>query len=403
VEKPPAGRSRKVRVYPTREQRRTLLKWFGTARWTYNRCLEAVEKDKKKPNKKTLRATCVNRGVRDVTNKAELFVSDPTLLPWVEKTPFEVCDAAMADFLTARSINMDLVKQGKRDKFEMKYRSRKDRSQTIVVNHRFWNLQRSEFYAPIFSPEKLCSSEPLAESYAYDMRLQLTRLGEFYLCIPSVLEVRSDNQAPSEETEAVISLDPGVRTFLTGYDPSTETYTEWGKYNMGRIYRLCHYYDQLQSKRAKTEKHRNKTRMYRAGLRMQKKIRNLVDDLHRKCAKWLCENFRVVLLPVFETSKMIRRGQRRLRSKTARAMTTWAHYRFRQHLLHKAREHPWCKVVLVTEEYTSKTCGGCGFVNDRLGGAKVYCCPRCRIRMDRDFNGARNILLKYLTEMSRRD
>jgi putative transposase len=327
-----------------------------------------------------------------------MLASDPSLA-WVQKTPYEVRDAAMADFQTAFRINVDLVKQGKRDKFEMRWRSRKDRSQTILIRRKHWNCQKGD-YAPIFSPEKLRSSEPLLEGYDYDMRLQLTRLGEFYLCIPSPLEVRSDNQAPPEEIEAIISLDPGVRTFVTGYDPSSETYTEWGKGDMGRIYRLCHFYDRLQSKRAGTEKRRNKTRMYRAGLRIQKKIRGLVDDLHRKCAKWLCENFRVVLLPLFETSKMIRKGQRRLRSKTARAMTTWAHYRFRQSLLDKAREYPWCKVVLVTEEYTSKTCGGCGFVNERLGGAKSYRCPRCLIRMDRDFNGARNIFLKYLTEMS---
>jgi len=46
----------------------------------------------------------------------------------------------------------------------------------------------------------------------------------------------------------VISLDPGVRTFMTGYDPSG-TAVEWGKNDIGRVYRLCHAYDKLQSKR----------------------------------------------------------------------------------------------------------------------------------------------------------
>jgi predicted RNA-binding Zn-ribbon protein involved in translation (DUF1610 family) len=51
-----------------------------------------------------------------------------------------------------------------------------------------------------------------------------------------------------------------------------------------------------------------------------------------------------------------------LSSKTARAMLTWAHFRFKQHLLHKIREYPWCRVVLVNEAYTSKTCTECGHV-----------------------------------------
>jgi len=393
TKKPPAGKSKRIRIYPTRRQKKTLYSWYGTARWTYNKCMEATVREKRKANKKTLRAYCLN-------GDSELLL-DETTKRWVEETPYEVRDAAMSDFLTAFRINLDLVKQKKRERFEMKWRSRKQRSQTIRIRYRDWNTPRS-VYSEIFAPSKLRSSELLQDSYTYDLRLQLTRLGEFYLCIPSALEMLSDNQAPSDETEGIISLDPGVRTFLTCYDPSTEIYSEWGKGDMGRIYRLCHYYDNLQSRRTRIRTRRNRYRMKRAGLKILRKIRNLVDDLHKKCVKWLCENFRVVLLPLFETSKMIRRGQRRLNSKTARAISTWSHYRFRQRLLNKAREYPWCKIVIVTEEYTSKTCGGCGYINEKLGGAKVYWCPRCRVHMDRDFNGARNIFLKYLTEMSER-
>ena len=132
-------------------------------------------------------------------------------------------------------------------------------------------------------------------------------------------------------------------------------------------------------------------------LRIHRKVRHLIDDCHRKLAKWLCENYRVVLLPKFETQKMVKRGQRRIRSKTARSMCTWSHFRFRNHLLQKAREFPWCHVVLCSEEYTSKTCGKCGTINLRLGGSKDFRCPTCDAHLDRDVNGARNILLRFLT------
>src|SRR5438067_5652005 len=60
-------------------------------------------------------------------------------------------------------------------------------------------------------------------------------------------------------------------------------------------------------------------------LRIRKKIRNLVDECHRKFARWLCENHHVVvLLPEFKTKDMVKRGSfRKIHSKTARQMMTW--------------------------------------------------------------------------------
>ena len=57
-------------------------------------------------------------------------------------------------------------------------------------------------------------------------------------------------------------MDPGVRTFMTGYDPSGVA-IEWGKNDIGRIYRLCHAYDKLQSKHDQIHEKRNKRKRYR--------------------------------------------------------------------------------------------------------------------------------------------
>ncbi|RHZ50134.1 hypothetical protein Glove_505g20 [Diversispora epigaea] len=65
------------------------------------------------------------------------------------------------------------------------------------------------------------------------------------------------------------------------------------------------------------------------------------------------------------------------------------------------REYPWCRVIICTEEYTSKTCGCCGHIHRKLGGSKVFRCPSCTAELDRDINGARNILLRYLTVTSK--
>ncbi|KAL6074324.1 Transposase [Balamuthia mandrillaris] len=96
---------------------------------------------------------------------------------------------------------------------------------------------------------------------------------------------------------------------------------------------------------------------------------------------------------------MVRRGHRRIGSRTARAMLTWSHYRFRQRLLNKAQQFPSCTVCLCDEEYTSKTCGKCGQVHHQLGGNKTFRCPQpeCGYQADRDANAARNILIRFFT------
>lgn len=120
--------------------------------------------------------------------------------------------------------------------------------------------------------------------------------------------------------------------------------------------------------------------------------------MHKKLATFICQTFRVVIIPEFSTSQMVSRKHRKIGSKTARGMYTWAHYRFRQRLLHKAQAYSDRKVILCNEAYTSQTCGHCGGIHSKLGGAKTFRCPQCRHTLDRDANGARNIFLKYLND-----
>ena len=382
-EKLPAGKARKIRVYPTKEQQKTFHKWIGTTRWTYNQCVASIKTKVCRASKKELRSLHLNKDAVEESN------------PWVLETPYDVRNEGMNDVLKAIKSNL----AAKREKFNLKYRSRKDPVQSVVVHSKHWGKDRGMF-SGVLGSKVLKSSEPLPESLEYDSRLIRTRWGEWFLCLPLPLSV-SENQAPRDDVwgNGVISLDPGVRTFVTGYDPSG-VLCEWGKGDICRIYRLCYVLDSLQSRwTQKGVRHRKRYRLRKAANRIRTKVRNLVDEFHKKLAKWLCENYRVVLLPEFKTSGMIRRGQRKIGSKTARAMVTWSHYRFRQRLISKSREYPWCKIVVCDESYTSKTCTNCGTLNYSLGGSKVFSCSACKIVIDRDLNGARNILLRYLSSL----
>jgi len=356
-----------------------LLNWFGTARWTENKCLEAIKEDRVKRNKKDLRALLVNNENYVMGNQ------------WVLETPYEVRDAAMVDLLNAYSSNFAKKSKNTSHQFSLRYRSKKSPQEAIMIRGKCF--KKGIFYLKFFGKEPLRSAEPLPDTVAYDCKLVHTRLGQYYLVIPMSLEMASDNQARIEDR--VVALDPGVRTFHTAYDPSGQV-MEFGKGDIGHIYRICARMDKLQSRidSSKELRHKARYRMRRAWRKMQWRVRNLIDECHKKVVKFLVANYSVILLPSFETQQMVVRNQRKINSKTARAMITWSHYRFKQRLLFKRQEYPWCKVVVCDEAYTSKTCGQCGKLHHALGGSKVFTCPSCGLQVDRDAHAARNILLK---------
>ncbi|KAK4525468.1 hypothetical protein GAYE_SCF12G3376 [Galdieria yellowstonensis] len=172
-----------------------------------------------------------------------------------------------------------------------------------------------------------------------------------------------------------------------------------GEGDVARIYRLAYALDRLHSQWSQQGvKHGKGWRIRKAGATGSAKICHIVGDLYEKLAKFLCTNFCIILPPKFQTFTILRRRKRKFKPKTARALTTWSHYRFQQRLLQKSREYPWCRVIIVNEVYSSKICGICGQINSKRGGRKTFSCPHCKMRCGRDIHGARNILLRFLSE-----
>jgi putative transposase len=280
--------------------------------------------------------------------------------------------------------------------------------QEIPLRRQEWKRKREGgMYAGFIGPSahwKTCHrnrkgqrKEVIPEDLEHDVRLLKTRMGQYFLCIP--VELKRQPPPP----QRIIALDPGVRTFLTGYDPSGLV-SEWGSGDAQRLFRLCFGLDKLISKtNQKDIRHKQRYRMKKAQLRLRLKIRHLVDNLHHNVAKDLCSKYQTILIPPFETSNMVKKAQRRINAKSVRKMLTWSHFRFRQFLKHKAREYPGCRVLEVDEMFTTQTCGGCGILNRDIGSRKLFECPSCGLVIDRDANAARNILLKHLDKMDLMD
>jgi len=370
-----------IRIYPTKEQKIKLNKWFGASRFIYNKCLNHLKQQtslKGKLSKKYLRKKFIN----DENYSNENI--------WMLDIHYDVRDEAMNDLLHNYNTNFSKQKINKNYTFDIKFRSRKDLKQSICVLSKHWN-HKSGVYSDLFGRNKLKSKYKNEVPYKLEhtSRLKRTKLGQYFLSLPT------KTQKPSISPDSnIVSIDPGVRTFLTCYDPNGNI-IEFGKDSIGTLARLLHYKNKLQSRIKTSTQHKKRYKIKRAFYRLNLRIENMVLDCHKKIVKTLCSNYNKILIPKmnFHNFKMSKRNRAK--------MAVWSHCSFVDRLKMKSKTFSNCKVEIVKEDYTSKTCGRCGILNNKLGGSKTFNCSKCSLEIDRDFNGARNILLKYISEISK--
>ena len=121
-----------------------------------------------------------------------------------------------------------------------------------------------------------------------------------------------------------------------------------------------------------------------------KYIKNLVSELQWKTVSYLIRNYDTIVLPEFKTSEMLKK--KKLGPTTKRLMSMFSFYKFKEKLQWKCDLYNK-KLVIVDESYTSCTCGVCGLQNN-IKGKEEFNCSNCSLKIDRDVNGARNILIK---------
>jgi putative transposase len=351
-------RSRKIRIYPSPELNKVWRKWLAACRYCYNQAI-AWQRSGKRLSKLKLRDA----------------IMQSDLPQWVKETPCHIRQNAIFDAYLAFKASSDA-----------KFRSCRDVSQAIKFND--GNFSNGTWYSKLTKGLTFIASEPTPQIGDTGTQLVFAK-GRWFGIFPETVGTNPVN------ADGLIALDPGVRTFLTGFDGCK--FLEFGKGDIGRITRLCQHLDDLISRIAKESSRQRRRRMRQAAHRMRTKIRNLIDESHKQIAHYLTHNYRVIFGPTFETSDMVAKAKRKIRSKTARAMLTWAHYRFQLTLKHQA-ELTGSMVVDVTEEYTSKTCTHCGHVHAKLGGSKIFRCPECGFTLPRDWNGAFGIFLKALRD-----
>lgn len=374
-----------VRFYPPKELEKIWKTWLAGTRRVYNATIAYLNQNGV-PSSKEL------PGKGNLKQKLKTFILNSDLIPdWVKtEVPSDPKQNAVYEALTAyRNTKLRLNrKTGKIEKIA-KFRSVRDHHQTLqfddgAFKRGTWTYTRCKGFRPLTKGQNQCPWE-------WKGGTELTyRKCAWYGSFTVEVQPKTNLRF------GFIALDPGVRCFLTGFDGSK--FLEFGNGDFALIAKLCSYLDNLQSKHDKCKGQKFKKYRYRLRqvmMRLRQRIKNLVDECHKQVAHYLASNYKAVALPTFETSQMVAKSSRKIKSKTARAMLTWSFYRFSQVLENQCRSHG-TTLLRHTEEYTSKVCTKCGSVHHKLGGSKTFNCPKCGYSLPRDFNGALGNFLKAL-------
>lgn len=338
-----------------------------------------------------------------ITVRSAIMTSDADLganEKWQKEIPFDTRQGAIRSFLAAMASFFERRKNHPETEPPgfLRRRSRANSMFTFNKDALSFKDGRLRLFpsrlgnVPVASKDRKHLRKHFESGEPCDGQIVRTTTGKWYVVLP-----RKVVQAPASPEGGDVYLDPGGRTFNTFYSPDGLV----GKIGdglyedpsvLGRLVRS----DGLMSKANKLDvRSRKRRNVLNRAQALRTKVHDIVRDLHRKTWSFLCGNFRRVFVPEFKAPEMTQVGRRVLNSKAVRNLTTFAHSEFRNGLIEYGRRRG-VDVHVVSEAWTTRTCGGCGAIMD-VGSRKTVDCSACGLRMDRDHAAARNIFLKTAT------
>ena len=363
-------KSRRIRIYPTQQQKQLFKQWFGVGRKVYN--------------------TCINHfNEKDIEFKGWMHMSTLVLHSltedYIKAVPFQIKKIAVKDSYTSWRTNCKKTKKTGKP-FKLRYKSRKNPIQSCYIPKSA--VSESGIYYTISGKLKFSEREWLKNEFCA-CRL-INDHGRWYISVPQKIRTM-----PTENQGSIVTLDPGVRNFLTYF--SEDGRFGWlGIRAFDRILNLNLKRDRLLSRLALTKDKKKKCNLKRTLNRIYHRIQDLVDELHWQCINYLVHNFSVIVFPTFEVSGMTKKG-RKLRKSVVRSMLSLRFFEFKERLKEKCKE---CGVIYIeqNESYTSKTNSFTGELIPNLGSKEWFMYDEVKIH--RDLNAARNILIRAMRDSS---
>lgn len=368
--------------------------WSHHNRWTFNMAIEKIQTDNIK-NKLKLRNELVT--AKSLQDKE-----------WLLATPKVIRQQAVFRAVANWETASKNWKSGHTNKF--KFQKKKENMWTLGIEKNLTispNGEMSMFKGQPFNFGKFLCKDKIFKNFnleADNNPFCLNAKGKLKLKCDSFIHKDKYNRyyliAPytvSKKTnvgEKIISLDPGLRKFLSAYSPDGEC-SFLGINCRDRLWSLLEKLDRLDTVLYAEKNPKRKRLLRKKKTAIYRKMNDLKDELHHKIISYLTREYSNIVIGKLNISDIVKKEGRFLRTKEVRSILGLSHYQFRMRLAQKSTE-TGVSLIQANESWTSKTCTHCGKIMRNLGGSEEFNCGKCGITIDRDINGARNILIKSM-------
>ena len=304
---------------------------------------------------------------------------------WTMDTPKDIRKEAIFEIRTAYKSAISNLKSGNISRFNIGFKTKKKNYPITIPKKaiQFNDDNDLVVYSTYIDEISISRRQKKKDLVKIDKECKIqTKDNKWYLLIP--YQPQPKIVVPNRP---VCALDPGARSFQVLYSPEGVIKFQHNRELLDRLHKKL---DHLQSLRSKKWIRSNNYKRIRQ--KIYCKIGWIVDQIHYSTINEL-KQYNHILLPTFESQELV--SKNRLRSKTNRELMSLRHYTFKQRLKSSLYFQKDTKLYIVSEAYTSKTCTRCGVLNN-VGSNEIYHCKECDLVIDRDINGARNILLKNI-------
>ena len=375
----------KIRIYPTKKQRRILLNWMNSYIRMYNEALRFIKR-RRIMKKSTITNWKIMRTKHLKDIKANIIKKSA-------KVNAHVLDGAIQDVCSHLKSCITNLQNDNIKHFRLRYLKFSKKSKIIKIENNCIKKDKTSFCPSVFKNKFILKK--ITNGKVEDFNLgNITSSfyihynkdkNEFTLLNP--IKTVSTKLHSNRDT---ISLDPGIRTFQTGY--STNKCVEIGTNLKSTIKKHLDKIDKIDKiKNDDTINKRTKNKIKKKNYR---KISNKIDDLHWKSINYLTKNYGNILIGNLSTKSIVKKNNN-IDKMTKRIGLLMRLYIYKQRLAYKCERNKLsCNEI--DEAYTSVTCTNCGFYKKDLGNSHIYNCDKCKHKIGRDFAGARNILINSL-------
>ena len=368
----------KIKMYPTPKQRKILISWMNSYIKMYNETISFFKRYYTKHNKVmcnwyTVRTTHLRHIKKKIIETSGINQCKSNIYA-------HILDLAIKQACASYKSCLTNLKNGNIKKFRLRHLKYSKRNKILIIEKGMINKKKNNICSSIFKNAFKLKNNFLMKNIKKDFIIHYdSKTSEFYLYYPQKVII---DQYKSNKKNT-ISLDPGIRKFLVGFT------------NDKTIKFCTNLKNKIGKSLNKIRKAKNKKTYRKVEKHYYKKIKNCVDDMHWKTIKYLTNNYSNILIGNMCTKSIVNNKYSNLTAKTKEIAMLMRLGVFKCRLQHKCNIN---KVGYkeVDEAYTSKTCTKCGYINITLGGNEIFTCTKCKYTIDRDINGARNILLRNI-------